>query len=89
MVFRFSCRPTQSLAENDIKPQKFTSSVTPLQFLLEEKPINRTSPPLYGRWHGEAVTDGLKFIKRRKFTAIGGMRACRPTQCLAENDIKP
>ena len=27
----------------------------------------------------EAVTEGLKFIKRRKFTAIGGMKACRPT----------
>ena len=30
-----------------------------------------------GRWHGEAVTEGLKFIKRRKFMVIGGMRACR------------
>ena len=37
------------------------------------------SPLLYGRWHDEAVTEGLKFIKRRKFTAIGGMKACRPT----------
>ena len=40
---------------------------------------DRTLPLLYGRWHGEAVTEGLKFIKRRKFTAIGGMKACRPT----------
>ena len=35
---------------------------------------DRTLPLLYGRWHGEAVTEGLKFIKCRKFTVIGGMR---------------
>ena len=35
------------------------------------------SPMLYGRWHGEAVTEGLKFIKRRKFIAIGGVPSHR------------
>ena len=34
-----ACRPTQRLAENDSKPQNFTSSVAPRQLLLKEKPI--------------------------------------------------
>ena len=39
-----ACRPTQCLAENDIKPQNFTSSVTSRQLLLEEKPIVAFAP---------------------------------------------
>ena len=49
----------------------------------------RILPSLNGKWHSEAVTEGLKFIKHRKFIAIGGMKSYRPTQCLAGNDIKP
>ena len=41
---------------------------------------DRTLPLLYGRWYGEAVTEGLKFIKRRKFTAIGGVPSYRRRQ---------
>ena len=36
-----------------------------------------------------AEDGGVKVHQTQKITAIGGMRACRPTQCLAENDIKP
>ena len=38
------------------------------------------SPLIYGRWHREAVTEGLKFIKCRKFTAIGGVPTHRRRQ---------
>ena len=38
------------------------------------------SPLLYGRWHGEAVSEWLKFIKCRKFTAIGGVPSYRRWQ---------
>ena len=41
---------------------------------------DRTLPLLYGRWHDEAVTEGLKFIKCRKFTAIGGVPTHRRRQ---------
>ena len=73
-----ACRPTQSFAEHDIKPQNFTSSVTPCQLLLEEKPINRTSSPLYGRWHGEAVTDGFKSHREQNISTKNqqGLVAC-------------
>ena len=55
----------QSLAENDIKPQNFTSSVAPRQLLLEEKPISHFRGGGFG---GYAEDGGVKF---------GGMRACR------------
>ena len=38
------CRLTPSLAENDIKPQNFISSVAPRQLLLKEKPIVAFAP---------------------------------------------
>ncbi len=37
----------------------------------------RILPSLNGKWHGEAVTEGLKFIKCRKFIAIGGVSSHR------------
>ena len=37
----------------------------------------RILPSLNGKWHSEAMTEGLKFIKCRKFTVIGGVPSHR------------
>ena len=89
-----ACRHTRSFAENDIKPQNFTSSVTSCQLLLEEKPISRTFASTLGE-DGEAVTEGLKFYQvyvkplshlRRQLPYRG---ACVPPSAISNRETSP
>ena len=86
-----ACRPAQCLAGNNIMSRDFTSSVTPWQLLLEEKPIVAFAP-------GEKVAQRagwgrilpLAHIKFRESAAWGhaALRSASP-RMISNRKISP